>query len=145
MERIKYRVETVTMHYCSIPCSAAESLNTQHPISQPFLFGLSCNLAWLLSMWKKLRPMYSMHFCRISNHPITYPNDIFGSPVKTLTVQCAIQPCRFNWAEFMVNLLGVSSYSHSHVLRFFKWIFNNQPSATQTTTSTFCQKTSPPT
>ena len=49
---MKSRFQTVTLQHCSIPCSAAESLNTVQPISQPFLNGLSWNFAWWLSMWK---------------------------------------------------------------------------------------------
>ena len=33
------RVKIMTLQHCSIPCSAAESLNTLWPISQPFLNG----------------------------------------------------------------------------------------------------------
>ena len=46
---MKSRIQTVTLQHCSIPCSAAESLNTVQPISQSFLDGLSWNFAWLLS------------------------------------------------------------------------------------------------
>ena len=52
MERIKSRVKTVTLQQCSDPCSAAESPNSKHPLSQPFLIRLSWNFVWLLSRWK---------------------------------------------------------------------------------------------
>ena len=41
VDRMKYRVQILTLQHCSIPCSAAESLNSVQPISQPFLNGLS--------------------------------------------------------------------------------------------------------
>ena len=52
MERIKSRVKIVTLQQCSDPCSAAESPNTKHLISQPFLIRLSWNFVCLLSRWK---------------------------------------------------------------------------------------------
>ena len=52
MDRIKSRVHTLTLQHCSILCSAAESLNTVQPISQPFLNGFSWNFAWWLSRLK---------------------------------------------------------------------------------------------
>ena len=74
-----YRVKTVTLQHCSIPCSAAESLNTLQPISKPFLNGLSWNFAWWLSSLKGSRLelkqcpcsatlQYSMQCYRISKH-----------------------------------------------------------------------------
>ena len=39
-----YRFKTVTLQHCSIPCSAAESLNTLWPISKPFLNRLNWNI-----------------------------------------------------------------------------------------------------
>ena len=47
-----HRIITVTLQHCSIQCSAAESLNTLWPISEPFLNGFSWNFAWLLFRWK---------------------------------------------------------------------------------------------
>ena len=52
VERIKSRVKRATLQHCSIPCSAAKSLNTLQLISQPYLNGLSWNFAWWLPRWK---------------------------------------------------------------------------------------------
>ena len=53
-KRIKSRVKTVLpLQHCSIQCSAAESLNTLQPISQPFLNGFSWNWAWLFLRFKQ--------------------------------------------------------------------------------------------